>query len=133
MSRLLFVDTSVWFVFANRGDGRHPATLEFVGSFEGRLVTSNFVFDETITLCRQRLGHAISLEFGNALLSGDIVDLIRALPEDEVAAWDLFSDRPDQSYSFTDCVSFVMMRRLGIQTAATFDEDFRREGFEVVP
>ena len=133
MSPLLFVDTSVWYAFMNRGDASRPAAREVIRSFEGRLVTSNFVFDEAVTLCRQRLGHAVARQFGDALLSGDIVDLLRATPEDEAAAWDLFSHRPDQPYSFTDCISFAMMRRLHIRRAATFDNDFRREGFEVVP
>jgi predicted nucleic acid-binding protein len=32
-----------------------------------------------------------------------------------------------------DCVSFEVMRRLGIRRAFTLDEHFREQGFEVVP
>ena len=58
---------------------------------------------------------------------------LRITPEDENAAWELFCKRPDHTYSFTDCTSFVIMRRLGIKTAAALDDDFASEGFESLP
>jgi uncharacterized protein len=61
------------------------------------------------------------------------VDLLRITPEDENAAWELFCKRAERSYSFTDCTSFVIMRRLGIETAAALDDDFVSEGFESLP
>jgi predicted nucleic acid-binding protein len=35
----------------------------------------------------------------------------------------------DQAISFTDCVSFVLMRREGIKRAFSFDKHFRYAGF----
>lgn len=133
MTDLLFVDTSAWFALVNRSDPDNRQVREAMESFQGRLITSNFVFDETVTLCRYRLGHEAAMRVGEQLLGGDLVDLARATAGDEVAAWDLFRRRGDKDYSFTDCVSFVMMRRLGIGCAAACDEDFRREGFSVLP
>ena len=57
MKDLLFVDTSAWFALVNRSDSGHTAVREFLESYRGRRVTSNAVFDETVTLCRYRLGH----------------------------------------------------------------------------
>jgi hypothetical protein len=99
----------------------------------GRITTSNFVFDETLSLCRYRLGHAVAAKIGAVLLDTGTVDLIRITPEDEQAAWTLFCQRLDQRYSFTDCTSFSLMRRLGIGTALALDDDFRIEGLQVVP
>lgn len=129
----LFVDTGVWYAHANAGDPEHRAVSELLESFEGRLVTSNFVFDETVTLSLGRLGHAAAALVGESLLDPDLTDLVRVTPEDEQRAWALFLDRPDKGYSFTDCTSFVLLRRLGLTRAAALDDDFRREGFEVVP
>ena len=53
----LFIDTSAWFAFANRKDPEHTRVCETLRAFPGRLVTSNFIFDETISLCLYRLGH----------------------------------------------------------------------------
>ena len=39
----------------------------------------------------------------------------------------------DKSFSLCDAVSFIVMRRLGLRQAATFDEHFRQLGeFEVI-
>lgn len=132
MDRVL-VDTSAWFAFANRGDRQHRIVGEFVQDYQGRLVTSNFIFDETVSLCRFRLGHGAAAVVGAALMDPGEVDLIRITAEDESAAWQLFCDRADQRYSFTDCTSFALMRRLGLTTALALDGDFRTEGFILVP
>jgi predicted nucleic acid-binding protein len=129
----LFVDTSAWFAYANRKDQDHAIIRAALADFEGRLVTSNFIFDEILSLCLYRLGHAAAERVGAALLDPDSVDLIRVSIEDEQAAWTLFRDRPERRYSFTDCSSFALMRRLGIDTALALDADFRAEGFRTLP
>jgi len=101
--------------------------------FEHRLVTSSFIFDETVTLCRYRYGHAIASRLGEALLTPGVVDLARVTEADERAAWAFFLERPDKSYSFTDCTSFVVMRRLNLRKVVSLDDDFRHEGFETLP
>lgn len=133
MSSDLFVDTSAWFAFVNRKDPDHAAVREVLTGHGDRLVTSNFVFDETVTLARYRLGHHVAAKIGESLLDANVVRLIRATSDDELRAWDLFCKRPDQPYSFTDCLSFEMMKRLKIATVAALDEDFVREGFQVLP
>lgn len=129
----LFVDTSAWFAFANRKDRDHVAVVRALNAFEGRLVTSNFVFDETVSLCRYRLGHGAADALAVAILDPETVDLIRVSAQDEHDAWRLFQIRVDQRYSFTDCTSFVLMRRLGIGRALALSGDFHNEGFEMDP
>ena len=129
----LFVDTSAWFAYANRKDPDHHAVGDVLKGFKGRLATTNFVFDETVSLCRCRLGYRAANSVGSALLDSETIDLIRVTPEDEQTAWTLFCERPDQRYSFTDCTSFALMRRLRLSTALALDDDFRVEGFRVVP
>lgn len=133
MTDLVFVDTSAWYALVNSRDPEHAATNRFFEKHSGRLVTSNYVFDETVTLCGRRLGHSAAVSVGQALRDPEVVQLIRATADDEHRAWSLFRDRTDKQYSYTDCVSFVMMGRLGLTSAAALDEDFRREGFETLP
>jgi len=48
-------------------------------------------------------------------------------------AWSLFERRPDKAYSFTDCTSFIVMRRLKLGIAAALDNHFLQEGFQIRP
>lgn len=129
----IFVDTSAWFVFANRGDPKQSRVAAVLRRFERRLVTSSSIFDETVTLCRYRYGHKAAAAIGDTLLSPEVVDLVHVDETDERAAWSLFLARNDKSYSFTDCTSFVIMRRLKLKTVASLDDDFRQEGYETLP
>jgi uncharacterized protein len=128
-----FVDTSAWFAYANRRDPAHARIRSVLRTFQGRLITSNFVFDETVTLCLYRLGYQVAARVGEVLLDQTVVDLVRITPEDEQRAWALLLARPDKTYSYTDCTSFVLMRRLGLQRAVAIDIDFQREGFLLLP
>ena len=130
--RRVFVDTSCWFAAAFADDPDHERVRTTLTGGD-RLITSNFVLDETITICAGKLGHRVAASVGGLLLDTDEVDLVRLTAADELAAWKLFIERPDKSYSFTDCTSFVLMRRLGIDVAFALDDHFRQEGFEVQP
>ncbi len=45
------------------------------------------------------------------------------------AAWVLFKRYGDKDFSFTDCTSFVLMRKLGLREAPAFDGHFTQAGF----
>jgi predicted nucleic acid-binding protein len=128
-----FVDTSAWFAYANRHDPDYTRIRTALQTFQGRLVTSNFIFDETVTLCLYRLGHQVATAVGEVLLDATVVALLRVTPTDEQSAWALFLARPDKTYSYTDCTSFVLMRRLKVQCAIALDTDFQREDFLLLP
>ena len=133
MIERVFVDTSAWFAYANRRDPDHRAVREVFRRKGLRLVTSNFVFDETVTLCLYRMGHGTASKVGAVLRDNPLVDLVRVTAEDEARAWELFGKRVDKNYSFTDCTSFVLMRRLALDTSLALDDDFAQEGFATVP
>lgn len=126
-----FVDTSAWFGFISRDDPNHLTINKVLKVWESRLVTTNYVLDETLTLVRSRLGHALAVNVGESLRDPSLVDISRVTPEDEENAWDLFVQYKDQDFSYTDCTSFAVMRRLALGTAITSDRHFRVVGFEV--
>ena len=128
-----FVDTGAWFAYINAKDPDHSKIKDFLEAFDGRLVTSNYIFDEIVTLVLARLGHQRAIKVGEVLLNPRVVEMARIGAADERSAWQLFQERPDKMYSFTDCTSFVLMRRLNLATAITLDEHFAQDGFEIVP
>ncbi len=129
----LFVDTSAWYAFCNAKDPRHEAVSIVLSEWEGRLVSTEYVFDELVTLVRYRVGHAPAAGIGAVLREGSCCLLLTVEPQDVTAAWGQFTLESDQRYSFTDCTSFVLMRRLGIEEVLTLDQHFAQEGFVVLP
>jgi predicted nucleic acid-binding protein len=47
--------------------------------------------------------------------------------------WQFFQIHKDKDYSLTDCISFVVMKKLGIETAFAFDQHFVQAGFQKLP
>jgi len=60
---LIFVDTSAWYALANEKDINHALARQFSAE-NRRLVTTNFVIDETITLTLIRAGYRQALSVG---------------------------------------------------------------------
>ena len=129
----VFVDTSGWYAYARKDDPAHEGAREALERWEGRLVTTDYVFDETVTLARMRLGASSAVKIGDVLLDSGVVELVRLLPEDFEDAWDLFRKRKDKEWSFTDCTSFAVMRRLRLRAAVATDRHFRQAGFDALP
>lgn len=129
----VFVDTSAWYAYIRADDPDHKAVKASIEQWAGRLLTSNFVFDEVVTLVRGRLGVAKAERVGNTLRDPGAVDMVRVLPEDEEEAWKIFIQHKDKDYSFTDCVSFALMRRLGLETVLSTDHHFQQAGFHREP
>lgn len=68
------------------------------------------------------------------MLAGFACTVEYVRPVDLDRAWLIFSTYRDKQWSFTDCVSRAVIERLGIATAASFDEHFRQFGnVTVVP
>lgn len=131
--RRVFVDSSGWHAFADADDPAHEETLRALEPWEGRLVTTDYVFDETVTLAQRRLGQAQAVRIGETLLEPAVVELVHLLAEDFDDAWTLLRKAKDKGWSFTDCSSFAVMRRLRLSTAVTVDRHFRQAGFETLP
>lgn len=129
----VFVDTGAWYALVDARDPDHSAVASCLAQHRGRLATSNFVFDETVTLLRSRLGHRVARTFGETLLAGGIAVIVRVTPADEVRAWEIFARYRDKGFSFTDCTSFALMKRMRIATAVALDDDFRAYGIACLP
>lgn len=135
-----FVDTSFLVARFSRKDRNHRSASAFSASQREpgvdrlRLVLSDYVFDETITTLRFRSGrHEVAAAAGRALLDSKAFDRVSVEPPVFEAAWSLFLDRGDKTWSLTDCTSFVLMENLGIRKALAFDRNFREAGFATFP
>lgn len=134
----IFVDTSVWFASAVKNDAGNARAQEIL-SGEFGLATSEAVLLETWMLLRSRVGYQAADRFWELLRRG--VALIEPLtPADYEEAWHIGGAFADQQFSIVDRTSFAVMQRLGLDRAASFDEDFlifrygpgRKRAFTVV-
>ena len=53
-------------------------------------------------------------------------------PDDWIGAWQLYRDGEGDAAGIVDCISFVVMRRLGLTEAFTNDQHFRAAGFQTL-
>ncbi len=127
-NRPVFVDTSAWYALVDRSDRDHTSAVNSVKHLARPLVTTNYVFDETLTLIKVKLGPRIAIDFGWKLWNQELAMRIRVIEKDEQRAWDLFSQYEDKGFSFTDCTSFAVMERMKIDTAFVFDDHFTQYG-----
>ena len=128
----VFVDAGPLFARHVQRDQYHVAALAHWDRLDsdGRpLVTSNFILDEAATLLARRAGYAYAAGKARAWFRSPSMTVLRPDADDELAALDWFTQYADQSVSFTDCLSFALMRRHGVETAFTFDRHFLLAGF----
>lgn len=133
---MIFVDTGAFIARYVRRDGHHARARRVWAEMEKlrtACFTSNFVLDETFTLLGRQSSYAFAAERARALLGSKALTILRPDGEDELAALDLFARFADQEVSFTDCISFALMRRYRLRRAFTFDRHFLAAGFEVLP
>ncbi|MGH7960890.1 MAG: type II toxin-antitoxin system VapC family toxin [Candidatus Binatia bacterium] len=97
------------------------------------LVTTSYVFDEVVTYFNSRGYHAKAVEVGNRLLTSPSVQLVQVDEGLFREGWHYFEQHQDKDYSLTDCLSFVVMERFGIETAFAFDQHFVQAGFKRRP
>jgi hypothetical protein len=128
-----FVDTSGWYDLLFSGAPKHDDIVRLVRLPGATLVTSTYVLDELVALLLTRSDHTTAARVGAHIRSAAEVRVEHPDATEELQAWALFLDRPDKTYTLTDCLSFVMMRRLKIEAAIATDDHFRQEGFVVVP
>jgi uncharacterized protein len=131
--RRLFVDTSAWYDLVFPGSPAHQSIAELVRVADTRFVTSTYVLDELVSLLLSRRAHVVAATAASHIRSAPEVRLEHPDAAEEARAWRLFLERSDKTYSLTDCLSFVIMRRLGITAAIATDDHFRQEGFAVLP
>jgi predicted nucleic acid-binding protein len=121
----ILVDTGAWYAVSDTADRHHQEAVRFFLDLAPKtsLVTTDLILAETWSLLNSHLGRYSAITFWETLretrtpiLTIDQVDL--------EAAWRIAQAFPDQTFSFVDCTTFVLMERLGINEAFAFDAHF---------
>lgn len=132
MARELFLDTSGFFALLVVKDPKHVLAeriLRRAQAEKRRLITTDHVLDETATSLKVRgaanlveplfervfQSQACRIEWTNEARFGKVRTFFRR--------------HADKDWSFTDCLSFCVMKEFGLREALTADSHFDQAGF----
>ncbi len=133
---MIFIDTGAFLARYIERDQYHDAAAKHWRTLQNDrrpCFTSNFVLDETITLLARRSTYEFAAERARNLFESTSLSILRPDENDELAALELFQKYADQSVSFTDCVSFVLMGKQKLKRAFSVDRHFKIAGFDLEP
>jgi predicted nucleic acid-binding protein len=132
----IFVDSSAWIALADKDDLHHKeAASSYPSIFKNHktLVTSNLVIAETYIVLLKELRHNAAIEFLERIKASPRILKIFSNENIEAEAEGVLVKYVDQDFSYTDAVSFVIMKKQKIRKAFSFDKHFMTAGFINIP
>ena len=129
-----FVDTSAYYVLADRREANHVAAGAIAGQLadERRVLdTTNLILAETHALVLARFGQAVALRVLQETDNSEI-RIARPKDADEQGGRAILVRYADKTFSLTDAISFSVMDRLSLADAFTFDQHFAQYGKHVL-
>ena len=133
---MIFIDTGAFVARHIARDQYHQAAVTYWAEASRgrlRLATSSFVLDETFTLLGRLAGNDFATERARNIYASPSLTILRPDAATEMRALEFFTKYADKKVSFTDAVSFALMRKERIRRAFTFDRHFSDAGFQVCP
>ena len=97
---VVFADTGYWIALWNPRDALHQKAMAFADALES-----------------------------SAVVTDSYVEVIPQTDAQFRAAVERYAARSDQTWSLTDCASFLVMEERGITEALAYDRDFEQAGF----
>ena len=136
----VYVDTGGWVAYFDQSDRCHTLVTSYLQATllhaTDRLVTSDYVLDETVSFLRYHVSHAAALtalRTLSALAQVHRITMYEVNGEIRTRAGHIFEQFHDQTFSFTDCTSFAICEAHHIQHAVTVDKDFVIFGLVILP
>ena len=116
------MDSSTWFASVVARD-RNNSRAKLILKDSSDHITTDHVVVETWLLLNSRYHYQAGERFWDGIRRGGVT-IAPVTAADLETAWAIGEAFPDQTFSIVDRTSFVVMERLGITQAASFDDDF---------
>jgi len=132
MAGEIFIDTSGFYALLVREDDRHDQALNAMrkaAKKKRRFVTTDYVLDEAATLLMARGGAAVIPSLFESVSASKACRVVWMDLERFERTKGLFLKNIAESWSFTDCFSFVVLRELELREALRKNNRFRAAGF----
>ena len=125
----VFADSHYFIALLNRRDQYHASALECSRRYRANVVTTCWVLVEVADALRDPSVRQATERFIGTLRSGNDMEIVSDLQPWFDAGLKLYGERPDKSWSLTDCISFSVMQARGIREALSGDHHFEQAGF----
>lgn len=133
--REIFTDTSFLVAFYNQRDKNYKNARNITKSLEGEnalWIISDYIFDEFLTVLLIRRNKQFAVEIGQALFNDPDINIIKVNEDIFDDAWMIFSKNKRINWSFTDSASYILIKKLKIVEAASFDKYFLEFGIKIL-
>lgn len=130
--RSVFTDTSAFMALFYEEDQNHGKAKEYLDRLRKNtfsLVTTDYIFDETVTGIMSSAGQRAAVAAGDFILNSGMIKVVWLDESIKARAWNYFKKYDDKNYSFTDCTSFILMKEMNITGYFAFDDHFKQAGF----
>lgn len=131
----VFLDTAYVYALVNTRDQWHAQAVLWQRRLESErraIVTTQLVLIEIADGLAAVKYRSHAARIIGTLQSSGFVEVVRFDPRLFADAFDLYSQRQDKDWGFTDCSSFIVMRERGLSEALTVDEHFQQAGFRAL-
>ena len=128
----VLADTSFFVAYLNPREDCHKLAVEWMTAASEPIVTSDWVLAELGNFLAEGADRRLFGALVRALSADKRFEIVPADRESFMDALNLYVRRPDQSWSFTDCISFRLMKARKIKDALTTDHHFEQAGFRAL-
>ena len=128
----VFADAGYWIALQDTRDRLQGRALALTVEIEPCLiVTTQMVLVEVLNMFANRgeQQRRLALEVVERAERSLDVEIVPQTPAQFRAAAERYAERSDQTWSLTDCASFIVMEERGITDALAHDRDFEQAGF----
>jgi len=132
----IFIDTGAFFALQVRDDLHYEEAKKVFPKllpYYDALVTSNLVISETYTLLRMAQGFQAAWKFIETIGKSPRLQIIYSDQALENEALKILAQFSEHNFSFTDGVSFALMKKAKILHTFAFDVHFKIAGFIRIP
>jgi predicted nucleic acid-binding protein len=128
----VFADTYYWLALINPRDGAHHQALALSQSLTRPLVTSAWVLTEVGDAMCNPVNRPTFVKLREHLATDSETTLVPADQKWFDLGATLYAARLDKKWSLTDCISFAIMKDMGLMEALTADGDYTQAGFRIL-
>ena len=128
------MDTVGWIALVHQRDDLHKPTARVYSNL-GRIqrVTTDAVLIESCNSFSKTTLRPLAIALMEKIRKAEelgVLKVVHVAEELIEQGWELYNRRMDKEWSLTDCISFTVMKDIGISKSITSDHHFEQAGFE---